>query len=381
MVQQSSTVVGAVALASGTYLVGQAFVPTPQQRVTATQSSALRGAGAETALGKVTTEGGHASAAVMLGLAAGALGAVGRTAASRTARRVEPISATAAAAAMAAAKAAGAGKAASAAAGAVKAGSAVTGSATTGSLLKSSDAEAEFDEELANRKFFPQDRGTPEYERYMAQRERQKKADWDYRKLNTDGQFGSSGAQRGQASFYDPLEATGSNWQTDTTSAGKTWAGEFDPAMQVGVTDPLGYFDPAGFCKMGDETNFRNLRAAEIKHGRVAMMAALGAVVQHYVQFPGFEGVPTGLGAVNAAPGSYGAIALFAVSGALEFSIWTESDDKEPGNFGDPLGLNQYTPEMRARELNNGRMAMFAAIGIMLAEILTGKDGVEQLGF
>ena len=33
--------------------------------------------------------------------------------------------------------------------------------------------------------------------------------------------------------------------------------------------------------------------------------------------------------------------------GILELGAWTESDDKEPGNFGDPVGLNQYTQEMR----------------------------------
>ena len=49
----------------------------------------------------------------------------------------------------------------------------------------------------------------------------------------------------------------------------------FDPANEVGVTEPFGYFDPAGFCKKGDKAGFRNLRAAEIKHGRVAMMAAV----------------------------------------------------------------------------------------------------------
>merc|ERR1711924_26442 len=80
-------------------------------------------------------------------------------------------------------------------------------------------------------------------------------------------------------------------------------------------------------------------------------------VVQHYVKFPGFEKVPSGLSAVNEAPGSYGAIALFLVAGILETQFWTESDDKEPGNFGDPLGWSQvgggYTDDMRNRELNN----------------------------
>jgi hypothetical protein len=110
------------------------------------------------------------------------------------------------------------------------------------------------------------------------------------------------------------------------------------------------------------------------------MMAAVGAVVQHYVKFPGFQDVPSGLAAVNVAPGSYAAIALIGVSGVLELGVWTEKGDKIPGNFGDPLGLDQYTREFRERELNNGRMAMFAALGIIVAELYTGLDAVEQLG-
>merc|ERR1712008_92293 len=62
----------------------------------------------------------------------------------------------------------------------------------------------------------------------------------------------------------------------------------FNPSKQVGAMAPLGFFDPLGFAKVGDKKGFNNLRAAEIKHGRVAMMAALGAVVQHFVKFPGF---------------------------------------------------------------------------------------------
>ena len=154
--------------------------------------------------------------------------------------------------------------------------------------------------------------------------------------------------------------------------------------------------------------------------------------------------MPSGLAAAVTAPGSYGFIALFALSGALELGLWTESDDKEPGNFGDPVGFNQYTQEMREtglhfllllfkelqlvariihlaarnwpvfcltniwqpwlandlpeavlrvslvylsiwlitkeRELNNGRFAMFAALGIISAELYTGKDAIEQFG-
>merc|ERR1719370_1462282 len=97
----------------------------------------------------------------------------------------------------------------------------------------------------------------------------------------------------------------------------------FDPAVQVGAMAPLGYFDPAGFCKTGDESGFRTFRAAELKHGRVAMMAAEGGVAQHFVKFPGFEAVPAGLSAVQTPPGSYGMVALFLLSGALELGAWT----------------------------------------------------------
>ncbi|CAK9023520.1 unnamed protein product [Durusdinium trenchii] len=123
---------------------------------------------------------------------------------------------------------------------------------------------------------------------------------------------------------------------------------------------PLGFFDPAGFSKVGDKENFQNLRAAEIKHGRVAMMAALGAV-------------PAGIGAVTTPPGTYGFAALLLLSGAMELAVWTQDPNKEAGDFGDPLGLGQYNEEFRNKELNNGRFAMFAALGIISADLLTGK--------
>lgn len=156
---------------------------------------------------------------------------------------------------------------------------------------------------------------------------------------------------------------------------------KFSPAKQVGATAPLGFFDPLGFTKEGDEAGFRNLRAAEIKHGRVAMMAALGGVAQHFMAASTAPGVPAGLGAVTTPPGTYGFVALFLVSGALELTVWSQDEKKAPGDFGNPLGLGPLDDDMRNRELNNGRFAMFAAIGILAADLLTGKDAVQQFGF
>lgn len=161
---------------------------------------------------------------------------------------------------------------------------------------------------------------------------------------------------------------------------------DFDPSIQVGAMAPLGFFDPIGMSNKGDLNGFRNYRAMELKHGRVAMMAALGAVVQHYVRFPGFESVPAGLGALTKEPGNIGFGVLLVVTGFLETVAWTQDEAKSPGDFGDPLGLgNIFKSEpgdygYRERELNNGRFAMFAAAGIIFAELATGKDAVEQFG-
>merc|ERR1712217_260536 len=91
----------------------------------------------------------------------------------------------------------------------------------------------------------------------------------------------------------------------------------FNPAEQLGATMPLGFFDPLGFCKVGDEAGFRKLRAAELKHGRVAMMASIGAVGQHFIKFPWAASVHGTFGAMNTGEGVVGFIPLFAACGLL----------------------------------------------------------------
>merc|ERR1719235_2994659 len=48
-----------------------------------------------------------------------------------------------------------------------------------------------------------------------------------------------------------------------------------------GVTGPVGFFDPLGFCSADDVTEgkIRFYREVELKHGRVGMLAALGFLV------------------------------------------------------------------------------------------------------
>ena len=47
---------------------------------------------------------------------------------------------------------------------------------------------------------------------------------------------------------------------------------------ELGAQVPLGFFDPAGLVKDGDQATFDRLRFVEIKHGRIAMIAVLGQV-------------------------------------------------------------------------------------------------------
>mmetsp|Transcript_90183 Transcript_90183/g.250549 ORF Transcript_90183/g.250549 Transcript_90183/m.250549 type:complete len:146 (-) Transcript_90183:131-568(-) len=143
---------------------------------------------------------------------------------------------------------------------------------------------------------------------------------------------------------------------------------------------PLGFFDPLGFTKVGDKQGFQVLRSAELKHGRVAMMASVGLVGQHFLKLPGAEAVPAGIGALGTLVGQVGFGAIFAWSGVMEL-VWTQDPKKEPGNFGDPFGVGMYDSEMRNKELNNGRFAMISVLGILGAELVTGKDAIQQFGF
>ena len=110
-------------------------------------------------------------------------------------------------------------------------------------------------------------------------------------------------------------------------------------------------------------------------------MASIGLVGQHFLKFPGFENSPAGFSLMGKGEGVLGFFAIFLVSGFLELA-WREdpAGEREPGNYGDPFGVQMYNDEMRMKELNNGRMAMISVLGIFAAELATGKDAMQQFG-
>mmetsp|Transcript_4174 Transcript_4174/g.9401 ORF Transcript_4174/g.9401 Transcript_4174/m.9401 type:complete len:268 (+) Transcript_4174:79-882(+) len=158
--------------------------------------------------------------------------------------------------------------------------------------------------------------------------------------------------------------------------------GNFDPSAQVGATEPLGFWDPAGFAK--DQATFEDFRGKELKHGRVAMMCILGFLGQHFWRFPSYEQVPDGVYALTNTPGSTGFACFFLITGFFELRVLADLEEgNPPGNFGDPFklintGNGGYDDGWRNFEINNGRLAMIGAIGTITANWYTGLDAFEQ---
>jgi light-harvesting complex I chlorophyll a/b binding protein 1 len=104
-------------------------------------------------------------------------------------------------------------------------------------------------------------------------------------------------------------------------------------------------YSPLGLLKIGpygDElANFRRYRSVEVKHGRIAMLATLGTLVQENYHFQGyispsqgikFEDIPNGLGALSVTP-IEGLVQITVLIGLHEVFI-KEREGKAPGDFG-----------------------------------------------
>merc|ERR1719399_641898 len=159
----------------------------------------------------------------------------------------------------------------------------------------------------------------------------------------------------------------------------------------AGVTAPTGFFDPLGFATEIDEGKLLFYREAEVKHGRVAMLASLGVLVgeQFHPLFGGNIDVPSYVAfqqtpLENFWPAVVTAIAIPEVFSVQSFNepdskgdkFWTVKKNYWQPGF-DPLGLKPKDPkewtDMQNKELNNGRLAMIAAAGMIAQELATGQ--------
>jgi hypothetical protein len=184
-----------------------------------------------------------------------------------------------------------------------------------------------------------------------------------------------------------------------------------------GALPPVGNFDPLGFAKNADLGQIKKYREAELQHGRVAMLAAIGMLVtEEPIEFhPLFEAANKDIGPairhldeVRAVEPLFFEI-LGLIIGGLELNralvgfkapdsgtlgrassdsgtmFQDLNDDYYPGDVGfDPLNLKPEDPEefaeLHTKELQNGRLAMIGASGMILQELVNGKEIFVNLG-
>merc|ERR1719191_1311934 len=161
-------------------------------------------------------------------------------------------------------------------------------------------------------------------------------------------------------------------------------------------------WDPANYCSQQGVTEgkIRFYREVELKHGRLGMLAALGLIVgeNYHPLFGGDIDVPSYLAFQQTPLQAFWPAVVLAIAipeiysvftfetpalftGALDAKAgdtWSIRSDHESGDLGfDPLGLKPTDPaelkEMQTKELNNGRLAMIAAAGMIVQELATGN--------
>ena len=54
---------------------------------------------------------------------------------------------------------------------------------------------------------------------------------------------------------------------------------------ELGVQEPVGFWDPAGFTADGSVENFKRRRQTELKHGRISMLATMGYITPETLRF------------------------------------------------------------------------------------------------
>mmetsp|Transcript_7237 Transcript_7237/g.12028 ORF Transcript_7237/g.12028 Transcript_7237/m.12028 type:complete len:212 (-) Transcript_7237:180-815(-) len=169
-------------------------------------------------------------------------------------------------------------------------------------------------------------------------------------------------------------------------------------AISMGVEDMTGmpvsaeggFFDPLNLSEGKDQETLDFYRAAELKHGRVAMLATLGVFIQGFDTkiIPGFPVTNTNAFAALKEVYYTNPFALLqiilSISAVEVLCASIEDQFERPGDFGwDPLNIRPKDEEkldiMQTKELKNGRLAMLSIAGMAYQSYVTGQGTIEQL--
>ncbi|KAH8098380.1 chlorophyll A-B binding protein [Aureococcus anophagefferens] len=152
------------------------------------------------------------------------------------------------------------------------------------------------------------------------------------------------------------------------------------PIEQWAGNGPFGFFDPLGLSNGIEEQRLQFYREAEIKHGRVAMLASVGFLFQEHFHFESgpFGGIDSPSYVSFEQPPLAGGLwfGLALMAGNNEDKLFRIKADHKAGDLGfDPLGLKPTSEAelktMASKELNNGRLAMIGMAGMVAQELVT----------
>ena len=151
----------------------------------------------------------------------------------------------------------------------------------------------------------------------------------------------------------------------------------------VGSTQPLPNFDPLNILKNKSENKIKFTREAELMHGRAAMMGTLGiALLEQMDKDNSILGINylNSLDAYHQAPfwlamASYEILRMKKgwVNPFTERKTFQLKENYQPGNVGN-YNMSTISDELLNKELNNGRLAMIAFMGILAQELITGQN-------